>query len=111
MLLKKFNEWFSGGSPTAPELDDSPTVELETKEVRKRVKRKRAPRRNFSELYPDSALVVLMNVVNPKRCGTQARDKYELYRTSRTVADLLSKGVTYRDIDNDYKRGYIEITK
>jgi hypothetical protein len=44
---------------------------------------------------------------NPKRPGSAARDRYALYQTGLTEAELLAKGVTASDLRWDLSRGYI----
>lgn len=46
---------------------------------------------------------------NPKREGTASYDRFELYRTSKTVADFISAGGTTGDIRNDEAKGYITL--
>ena len=74
-----------------------------------RKKKKRAPRRDFGELYPLEARLTLLRVDNPKRKGTGAYNRYGGYRDAYTVGGAIRSGLTYRDIDNDVKKNYIAV--
>ena len=71
--------------------------------------KKRAPRRDFNELYPADALIELLVADNPKRRGTKAQSLYDSYEFCNTISDCLEVGMTYRMIDGDVKRGYIDV--
>lgn len=73
------------------------------------VPKKRAPRRNFGKLYPLDAKVKRFVTTNPKRRGTEAHEMYDKYEFCHTVSDCLAVGMTYRMIDGDVGRGYIEV--
>lgn len=85
----------------------------ETRAGRVTPKQKRATRRNFATLYPSSAKVILKQPINPKRAGSKARDMYDLYshELCSTVEDCTRAGMSYRDIDGDVRRGYVEVIK
>jgi len=46
---------------------------------------------------------------NPKREGSASYDRYELYKTSKTVTDFIAAGGTRGDVAYDAKKGYIEL--
>lgn len=84
-------------------------TEQDSVEVAKPAPKKRAPRRNFDRLYPIDASIEILVTENPKRQGTEARKLYEHYKTCFTIGECLSAGMTYRIIDGDVRRGYIDV--
>lgn len=71
---------------------------------------KRSPRRNFEKIYPVNHYIVVLVDKNPKRKGTEVRDLFERYSLCRTVQDALDEGISYRMIDSDVQRGYIDVS-
>lgn len=57
----------------------------------------------------NAGIVRLRTKVNPKKAGTAAFNRFELYEDGLTVAQTLAKGVTKEDIRWDSSRGYIEV--
>ena len=70
---------------------------------------KRAPRRDFSQVYPRNASIAVLKGKNPKRKGSVANEQWDIYQDDRTVGDVLDAGVTYRTIDGDVQRGNIAV--
>ena len=48
---------------------------------------------------------------NPKRKGSEAFKRFELYKRCRTVAEFISIGGKTLDIVNDRGKGFIELEK
>ena len=48
---------------------------------------------------------------NPKKVGSQAHYRYEVYKTSRTEGDAKDKGATAADFKLDREKGYVQILK
>lgn len=84
-------------------------TKVEFVEVPNTAHKKRAKRRDFGKLYPLDAKISLKVGANPKRRGTEARKLYDKYEFCKTIGDCLEVGMTYRIIDGDVERGYIEI--
>ena len=53
----------------------------------------------------DTALRVAAK--NPKKRGTASWDRYERYKTARTVGEFLDRGGTPGDLRHDWARGYV----
>ena len=57
----------------------------------------------------DNRKIKLLTKENPKREGSASYDRYELYRTSKTVADFIAAGGSAADIRYDEAKGHIEV--
>lgn len=57
----------------------------------------------------DTRKIVLLVKDNPKREGSSAHARYELYRKAKTVADFIEAGGTAGDVRYDAKMGFIEL--
>lgn len=53
--------------------------------------------------------IVLVRADNPKRPGSAAHARYELYRTCSTVDEFLAKGGQSIDLTHDAKKGFIKL--
>ncbi len=51
----------------------------------------------------------LLTKENPKRAGSGAFKRFELYSDVKTVDDFIAAGGTYGDIKYDLEAGYIEV--
>jgi hypothetical protein len=75
----------------------------------------RRPRRDFKLLYPREMLIEVIVSGNPKRNGSQAARRFELYKSLEvslgviTVGEVLDAGVLYKDIDYDWHCNYIAL--
>lgn len=78
------------------------------KEV-KEAKKKAVRRSNFATLYPEDSAIKLNVEENPKKEGSKARERFQHYFGSKTVADYLVAGGTYQDIAYDVGRGFVAI--
>ena len=97
MGLLKFRRWWSN--------EDAPdTVHEEIAPDKER-----ATRRTFKDIYPREIWLDLLVEDNPKRKGTRAWEKYELYRKANNIGEALDLGIPYRDIDRDYAAGNIAL--
>ena len=72
-------------------------------------KRAEAEVRIAPKSYPfadrDTALRVAAK--NPKKRGTASWDRYERYKSARTVGEFLDRGGTSGDLRHDWARGYV----
>lgn len=66
------------------------------------------PLRAASHMRRDPRVIVRVDP-NPKRVGTAAHDRYQLYAVGLTVEQVRSAGITPADIDYDTRRGHIEL--
>jgi hypothetical protein len=62
-------------------------------------------------MYPLDAEIFVKVTENPKRVGTEARVLYDKYEFCHTIGDCIDVGMTYRMIDNDVERGFIEVIR
>jgi hypothetical protein len=71
----------------------------------------RRPRRDFKALYPRDMPVAVVIKGNPKRAGSQAARRFDLYSSAGviTVGDALDIGILYKDIDYDWHCNYIAL--
>lgn len=65
----------------------------------------RAPR----TVEGDSRKIKLLVKDNPKREGSNAYSTFELYRTSKTIAEFLAAGGSRVALKYDEERGFIEL--
>eukprot|EP00913_Durusdinium_trenchii_P020057 g18849.t2 len=49
---------------------------------------------------------VVFQADNPKRSGTTAYERYEKYKSAKTITEALEKGAARGDIINDFKKGF-----
>lgn len=59
---------------------------------------------------PNSRRFILDIVANPKRSGTGAHERFNLYREGMSVAEYLRLGGQVRDICWDARQGFIRVT-
>lgn len=65
-----------------------------------------------ARLFEDDQVITVLTKENPKREGSTAYDRFELYTTGKkgmTVKQALEKGVSSGDLKWDSDRGYIAI--
>jgi hypothetical protein len=58
-----------------------------------------------------NAIIVVLAEGNPKRTGTLAFQRFELYQDDMTVAQYLELGGRSGDIAHDVEAGYISISE
>lgn len=69
-----------------------------------------APRDRTSKNFDKNAAVSLKSEKNPKRVGSKSYERFEHYKTAKTVGDFIAKGGTYGDLSWDSARGFITIS-
>jgi hypothetical protein len=69
-----------------------------------------APRDRTSKNFDKNATITLKSEKNPKRVGSKSYDRFEHYKTSKTVGDFIAKGGTFGDLSWDSARGFITIS-
>ena len=89
----------------------APKAKAKAKAKKKDDGEKTARRSKFADLYPDAATIALTVEENPKKEGSAARERFQHYFNSKTVADYLAAGGTYADIAYDVGRAFIVVTK
>jgi len=57
---------------------------------------------------PGDGEEIVFEPVNPKKEGSGAYDRYEKYKSARTVAEALNLGACKGDIAHDFKRGFLK---
>ena len=55
------------------------------------------------------AIITVLAEKNPKRNGTLAYDRFELYRTGMTVGDYVNAGGRTGDVNYDEAQGFIAL--
>ena len=73
----------------------------------KEVKTKSTKKKKNELPPPDTKISVQQK--NPKKAGSKSAQRYELYRSASTLAELYSLGGTKGDVRNDFERGYIKV--
>jgi len=97
---------FKKKSPATPQSTPK-VVPLKPKAIKP--KKKRAPRRDFGQVYPGHYVIKVITAINPKRPGTKAHEMFNEYYKSKDVTEALINGVTYRQIDYDVQHEFIEV--
>jgi hypothetical protein len=64
----------------------------------------------FEALYPENAKLTVLVAENPKKEGSASRERFEGYKSAKTVGDALANGVTYQDIAYDVGRQFVQVT-
>lgn len=72
------------------------SVMSETKKIRQRANKK--------------AIITIKTIDNPKRMGTLAYARFELYKDGMTVAEYVAAGGRTGDVIYDMAEGYISLT-
>ena len=57
--------------------------------------------------FADRSAALCVAPTNPKKHGTASWDRYERYKTARTVGEFLDRGGTPGDLRHDWARGYV----
>ena len=70
---------------------------------------KKAPGKRGARTKYDSSMKITKVQSNPKREGSAAHKRYNLYKVGMTIADALKAGVITADINWDVKQGFIEV--
>ena len=96
-----------GGIPGGQKKTADPKAPKEPKEPK-------APREsNFKKVYPDTATINVLTEggKNPKREGSKAHGRFDLYATNHTVGDYIKAGGTYSSLSWDTGHGFIRVEK
>ena len=48
---------------------------------------------------------------NPKRVGSKAWERYEMYEDAKSVGEYLEKGGNVADLRYDYAKGFLELSE
>lgn len=56
-----------------------------------------------------TSIIKVLVESNPKRKGTLAYTRFELYRSGMTVAEYITAGGRTGDVNHDVTEGYIEL--
>lgn len=92
----------AGDGPKAPKEPKAPKAPKEKKEAS-------MARSQFAKLYPEDAPVTVLAEKNPKKVGSKAHARFELYKDCKTVGEFLAKGGTYSDIAYNVGRSFIKV--
>jgi hypothetical protein len=97
------------GTRTMPPKKKNPPAESAKKEAKPKDEStpKATPGRN-RRFQPDAKIKVLVKE-NPKRAGTEAAERFDLYSECKTVQDYVNAGGRTSDIAWDVKRNYISV--
>ena len=74
----------------------------------KEVKKKSTKKKKKTDLPPPDTKISVQQT-NPKKAGSKSAQRYELYKSASTLAELYSLGGTKGDVRNDFERGYIKV--
>ncbi len=77
------------------------------KQQKEEVKTKTTKKKKNELPPPDTKISVQQK--NPKKAGSKSAQRYELYKSASTLAELYSLGGTKGDVRNDFERGYIKV--
>ena len=83
----------------------SNTVRVTKQQKEEEVKTKSTKKKNK---LPPPHTKISVQQTNPKKVGSKSAQRYELYKSARTLAELYSLGGTKGDVRNDFERGYIK---
>jgi len=80
-------------------------------EIKNLLKQNEKRDRNFIQKIMDtnSATRISFRQDNPKQQNSKARQRYEIYKSARTIRGARQKGATRQDILNDYEKGFLKI--
>ena len=94
-----------GGEETSPRLPDPRTIVKTRGGIKKPSPSRPAKVGRLTPLGDDQPIMV--SEVNPKQQGKKCRDRYEKYKTAKTVGEMLRLGGTRADLRHDLKKGFI----
>ena len=83
----------------------SNTVRVTKQQKEEEVKTKSTKKKNK---LPPPHTKISVQQTNPKKVGSKSTQRYELYKSASTLAELYSLGGTKGDVRNDFERGYIK---
>lgn len=98
----------ANGKPKAPKAPKEPKVKAEGA----------GRRSNLAAQYPNDAKITMVAESNPKREGSKAHARFQLYSGVKTVGEYLAKSTTfegeelkgtYTDLAYNVGRGYIKV--
>eukprot|EP00435_Cladocopium_sp_Y103_P033152 s3600_g8.t1 len=55
------------------------------------------------------ATVIAIQSEKPKKIGSKAHERFELYKSATTIHDATAKGANWQDLSTDFERGYLKI--
>lgn len=58
--------------------------------------------------FPNPRDAISFEQVNPKKRGTKAGDRYEVYKSARTVEEAKRLGASNGDLTHDFKKGFLK---
>ncbi|MCP4141564.1 MAG: hypothetical protein GY755_15005 [Chloroflexi bacterium] len=64
---------------------------------------------NINGVNVENATVLKYQESNPKRAGSKAHQRFELYMKAKTVAEFLKLGGLKADLRYDADKGFVEI--
>lgn len=89
--------------------DKKADKKADKKKPAKAEKKEKKPRKKSASAIVDGKISVLAKA-NPKRKGTNAFKKFELYKKHKSVADFLEAGGKRSSLRYDEKHGFIKVT-
>ena len=80
-------------------------------EIKNLLKQNEKRDRKFIQKIMDtnSATRISFRQDNPKQQNSKARERYEKYKSARTIRGAKQKGAKSQDILNDYEKGFLKI--
>ena len=68
-------------------------------------------KRGRAATYAENQKIKVIQKTNPKREGSAAHARYELYldKATKTVGDFINAGGSHADLKNDVSKGFIEV--
>lgn len=69
----------------------------------------KTPKKEAANESVDKRKIKLLTKENPKREGSAAYERFELYKSNKTVADFIEAGGSTADLRHDEKAGHIEL--
>ena len=86
-----------------------PSKSARKEPVKKAVKPEPGRQGNAKRKYPDEACIKLTVKTNPKKKGSAAHGRFELYASVGTIGEYLKLGGLRADLSWDVKHGFIEV--
>jgi len=80
-------------------------------EIKNLIKQNEKRDRDFLSKIMDKNMAtrITFNKTNPKRAGTKANERYEKYKSARTLKSAKEKGASKADLLYDYEKGFLKI--
>lgn len=61
--------------------------------------------------FADDSVITVLVASNPKKVGSKARDRFDLYRSGSTVAEAIRAGVTMADVKYDAAHRFVRVIR